>query len=108
MSMKSLFLLTFIFSTHLQAQNNCRYQIVEQKGHFYVIQQRTGDLPSDGEIIKTKLETRGIKDIEIGEKSSKDDENKEQTKETKEARIKVRFDSDKREEAEAFLQRRCN
>ena len=82
-----------------------------------------GDLPSKSEQITSDL-SRGIKDVDVAPKKEEEEEEEEQdeikevftkkmeetkqeSSEPRKARIRVRFDTDDKEEAKKYLKIRC-
>ena len=63
-----------------------------------------GALPSENELVKDELR-RGTIDVTITEKQVKD--NEKEDKNEREARLRVRYDSDSKEDAEAYLRGKC-
>jgi len=96
--MKALLLLITLCSANFSLA--CDFSIIEQDGRYYLALKRIGALPGKDQKVKEKLRI-GLQEVTVV--------NKEKEKQSKdyEARLRVYYSSEKREEVERMLKLRC-
>ncbi len=77
----------------------CKFQILEQDGSFFLVQKLLKDLPQESEVFAKKIRRRGLQEVEVKSKDSKVINRK--------ARIRSIYDSKDKEVIERMLRTRC-
>lgn len=76
----------------------CNYTILEQNGSYFLALKRIGEFPEKEEKITQTLR-RGLQEVDISNKDSK---------ETRNVRFRVFYDSTNRKDVEEMLKMRCS
>lgn len=98
-SMKALLLFITLCSTSFCYA--CDFSIIEQDGRYYLALKRIGELPSKDQKVKEKLRI-GLQEVTV---VSKEDDKQSKNHD---ARLRIYYSSEKREEVERMLKLRCS
>lgn len=101
--MKLLLILIFIPTISFA---ECYYKMIEQDGTYYVIRKVIGELPKDGQELKSQLAPKlrmGLNNVEVTNKDKKNNKSNVE----RESRVQVEYMSKDKKQAEAIFKKYC-